>query len=62
LPQCWLLISNRWFLLRSRSSRMVVSLRFVQTRLTPYFMEKTSVKTIINCFHPRFPAFGAIQE
>jgi hypothetical protein len=26
---------------------------------TPCFVEKTSAKTILNCFHPRFPAGGA---
>ena len=29
---------------------------------SPCFEEKTSLKTILNCFYLRFPAFGAIKE
>ena len=47
----------------AHSSRMVDYLVSVHsTQYSPYFVEKTSVKTILNCFYPRFPVRGAIKE
>ena len=54
------LLRKCWFTLRVRSSRMVDCFASIHSALhSPYFVERTSVKTICNCFHPRSPAFGA---
>ena len=46
---------------RFASAQVVWSIDFVlvKTHHSPYFVEKTLPKTILNCFRLRFPAGGA---
>ena len=44
------------------AAQVVWSIDFVlvKTHHSPYFVEKTLPKTILNCFHPRSPAGGFV--
>ena len=48
----WASHQRRWFLLRSHSSRIVICAFSIHSKAhIPCFMERTSVKTILNCFY-----------